>query len=107
VFRAVADQTRRAVLELLADGAEWPVGAMADRLAVSMPLLSRHLGVLRSVELVAERRTGRQRLYRLRPDGLREVHEWTALFQEFWEQRVDNLRAYLARTEQPHDEESS
>jgi DNA-binding transcriptional ArsR family regulator len=99
VFRAVADPTRRAVLEVLGRDGEQPVTALAGRLDVSLPLLSRHLAVLRSASLVTERRAGRQRLYRLCPGPLRELYDWAAVFADFWPERVRNLHAYLERTE--------
>jgi DNA-binding transcriptional ArsR family regulator len=96
VFRAVADPTRRAVLEMLGRRPELPVTELAGELEVGLPMLSRHLAVLRSAGLVAERRLGRQRLYRLRPEPLRELYDWAALFSGFWDERIGNLRTYLA-----------
>jgi DNA-binding transcriptional ArsR family regulator len=97
VFRAVADPTRRAVLELLGQEPEVPVTRLAVKLQVSLPLLSRHLAVLRAADLVTERRHGRQRLYSLRPEPLRELYDWAAVFTRFWDERIHNLNAYLQR----------
>jgi DNA-binding transcriptional ArsR family regulator len=102
VFRAVADPTRRAVLEVLGRDGEQPVSALAGRLDVSVPLLSRHLAVLRSASLVTERRAGRQRLYRLCPGPLRELYDWAAVFADFWPERVRRLHAYLEKTGADH-----
>jgi DNA-binding transcriptional ArsR family regulator len=96
-FRAVADQTRRDILHLLAGADELPVTEMALRLGVGMPMLSRHLAVLRTAGLVTERRAGRQRLYRLRAEPLRDLYDWASVFQDFWTDRVANLRDYLSR----------
>jgi DNA-binding transcriptional ArsR family regulator len=79
VLDALGDPTRRAVLELLAEG-ERPVGELAARLPVSRPAVSQHLRVLRGAGLVTERRDGTRRLYRVDPQGL------------------EALRAYLERT---------
>jgi DNA-binding transcriptional ArsR family regulator len=97
VFRAVADPTRRAALEVLCRQGELTVGALASALGMEMPGLSRHLAVLRSAGLVRETRAGRNRLYRLEPEPLRELFDWAGIFSEFWGERVDNLRAYLDR----------
>lgn len=76
---------------------ELPVGALAVELGVGLPMLSRHLAVLRAAGLVTEQRSGRQRLYRLRPEPLRELYDWAAIFDEFWTERIGDLRAYLDR----------
>jgi DNA-binding transcriptional ArsR family regulator len=102
VFRAVADPTRRGVIELLGREREMSVTALATELGVSLPLLSRHLGVLRAANVVAEHRVGRQRMYRLRPEPLRELYDWAALFTGFWAERVESLRDFLER--QPDEE---
>src|SRR3954454_3601669 len=99
VFRAVADPTRRATLEALMHAREeLPVGEIADRLGVGLPMLSRHLAVLRSAGLVEERRVGRHRLYRLRPQPLRDLFDWASLFSDFWSERMKGLRSYLDRS---------
>jgi DNA-binding transcriptional ArsR family regulator len=97
VFRAVADPTRRAALEALTHATELPVGELADRLGVGVPMLSRHLAVLRSAGLVTERRSGRHRLYSLQPQPLRDLFDWASLFSGFWTERMTGLRAYLGR----------
>ncbi|GAA1978962.1 metalloregulator ArsR/SmtB family transcription factor [Amycolatopsis minnesotensis] len=98
VFHAVSDPTRRGVLEVLRDQEELAVGAIAERLEVSMPLLSRHLAVLRAAGLVVEQHSGRRRLYRLQPEPLHELHDWAATFAEFWTERLQGLAGYLRST---------
>jgi DNA-binding transcriptional ArsR family regulator len=95
VFRAVADPTRRAALEALGRERELPVTELAKALDVGLPMLSRHLAVLRSAGLVTEQRSGRQRLYRLRPEPLRDLHDWASIFSDFWTDRIGNLQTYL------------
>lgn len=95
MFRAVADPTRRAALEALGRRGELPVSELADTLGVGLPMLSRHLAVLRSAELVTEQRSGRQRLYRLRPEPLRDLYDWAAIFSDFWTERIGALQTYL------------
>jgi DNA-binding transcriptional ArsR family regulator len=97
VFRAVADPTRRAVLETLADEQQLAVTELARRLDVSVPLLSRHLAVLRAAGVVTDQPSGRQRLYSINPAPLRELSDWAALFSEFWTDRIERLRAHLDR----------
>ncbi|MDN3352044.1 metalloregulator ArsR/SmtB family transcription factor [Actinomadura sp. DC4] len=75
VFRAVADPTRRAVLEVLTQAGELTVTELAGRLDVGLPMLSRHLAVLREAGLVSERRAGRHRVYGVRPAPLRELFD--------------------------------
>jgi len=97
VFRAVADPTRRAILEALGRHGEQAVGDLATAVGQSVPLVSRHLAVLRAADLVDERRDGRHRRYRLNPAPLRDLHDWAGLFAEFWTSRVANLRRHLER----------
>jgi DNA-binding transcriptional ArsR family regulator len=94
VFRAIADPTRRGLLELLGRG-EAPVGELAASFDVSLPAISQHLRVLREVGLVRESRVGRQRRYRIAPAPLREVVEWVAYFERFWNQKLDQLERHL------------
>lgn len=95
VFRAVADPTRRAIVESLGRHGEQTVGALAQALGQSVPTVSRHLAVLRAARLVEERRDGRHRIYRLNPAPLQELHDWAGLFTHFWTERVANLRRHL------------
>jgi DNA-binding transcriptional ArsR family regulator len=97
VFRAVADPTRRAIIESLGRHGEQSVGALAHALDQSVPMVSRHLAVLRVAGLVGERRDGRHRLYRLDPAPLRDLYDWAGLFAGFWTERVANLRRHLER----------
>ena len=104
VLAALADATRREIVELLARG-EQPAGAIADRFAVSRPAVSRHLRVLREVGLVRDRKAGKQRLYGLDARGLRPVHEWSGGFERFWNESFDRLDAYIQTLEQERREE--
>src|SRR5579859_4510115 len=74
-FSALADPTRRAVLDLLRAGTR-PAGDIARAFTVSRPAISKHLSILRRAHLVEERREGRHRLYQLNPEPLREVDTW-------------------------------
>ena len=96
-FRAIADPTRRTVLDTLRNSGEVPVAVLASPLRISMPGLSRHLRVLRQCGLVTERRRGRERLYRLAAQSLRPVSEWIGAHERFWDEPLANLGAYLER----------
>lgn len=101
VFHAIADPTRRAILDLLRDG-ERSVLAMLAHLRqgprrLTQPGLSQHLAVLRAAGLVASRKSGRQRVYAIRPEPLSEVADWVSMYDKFWTAKLDNLRAYLDR----------
>ncbi len=93
VFRAVADPTRRAILDLLLDG-ERTVGEIADRFAVSRPAISKHLRVLRGARLVKARRDGRQRLCALDVEPLRAIDAWLDGYRREWQERLARLKQY-------------
>lgn len=93
-FRAIADPTRRAVLDLLRAG-ERPVREITKCFRITQPAMSQHLRVLKSARLVTYRRVGRERLYRLRPQELRTVADWVRQYEAFWRQKLDALGAYL------------
>lgn len=94
VFRAVADPTRRAILDLLADG-ERPAGEIVARFDVSQPAISQHLRVLREAGLVAARRDGRRQIYRVEAERLRAVHDWSSHYARFWTERLRALGEHL------------
>lgn len=94
VFQAIADPNRRQLLDLLASG-ELPAQALADRFEISFAAVSQHLKVLREAGLVSRRASGRQRIYSLTPERLREVADWTAGYRGFWEGRLKRLGEYL------------
>jgi DNA-binding transcriptional ArsR family regulator len=98
-FVALADPTRRRLLELLRDG-EQSVQDLADEFDVTRSAISQHLRVLRDSELVEEQRMGRHRLYRIRAAALREVFAWIKQYEQFWDERIDRLRATLDEEEQ-------
>jgi len=94
VFNAVAEPRRRQMLELLAAG-ERSVGELVSGLGSTQPQVSKHLRVLLEVELVAVRREGRRRLYRLQGRGLKQIHDWAARFEPLWQERFDELDAVV------------
>jgi DNA-binding transcriptional ArsR family regulator len=98
-FRAVADPTRRAILDLLADG-ERAVRDLCARFKLTQPAISQHLRVLRDAKLVRVRRLGRMRLYRLRAEPLKAVYDWTAHYERFWTERFRALGDVLDRLDE-------
>jgi DNA-binding transcriptional ArsR family regulator len=96
VFHAIADPTRRQMLDLLAQG-EASVTRIVGAFDISQPSISGHLQILREVGLVAVRRDGRQRLYRLSPQPLRDVADWVAHYDKFWDEKLDKLGQHLEK----------
>jgi DNA-binding transcriptional ArsR family regulator len=94
IFQAIADPTRRALLDRLRDG-EQAVKQLAEPFEMSMPAISQHLQVLCEAGLVEVRKVGRQRLYRLNPEPLKEVSEWVNPYEQFWQEKLDALGKYL------------
>jgi DNA-binding transcriptional ArsR family regulator len=94
-FNAVADASRRRLLDALGEG-EATVGELVDRLGLTQPQVSKHLGVLRAVHLVLVRVDGRRRWYRLNGPALKPVHDWVGRFERTWNTRLDRLDDVLA-----------
>jgi DNA-binding transcriptional ArsR family regulator len=94
VFRAVADPTRRAILDRLRGGRAH-VNALAAEFDQSRPAISKHLKVLRDARLVHETRVGRERLYQLDPMPLQRVAGWIEGYRSFWTISLDNLKRRL------------
>jgi DNA-binding transcriptional ArsR family regulator len=94
-FAALADPTRRAILERLATG-EASVGELAEPFALSLPAVSKHLKVLERARLIERRKAAQWRRCRLRPDGLRAAADWLGQYERFWSESLDRLGALLA-----------
>ena len=112
-FNAIAEPTRRELVELLAQSGPSSVSALVDHVKLPQPTVSKHLGVLRRAGLVDAEHCGRQRLYRIRGEKLKHIHEWISTFEQFWSHQLDQIRlraeraARLAGTESTHRETSS
>jgi DNA-binding transcriptional ArsR family regulator len=94
VFRAIADPTRREMLELLRER-ELTVQQLAAPFAMSQPAVSQHLAVLRDSGLVSSRREGRNRVYRLEPSSLKAIDDWVEHYRHFWTGKLWALGEYL------------
>ncbi len=95
VFSAIADPTRRAVLDLLALGSRNAGDIAAEFPRLTQPGVSRHLKVLRDAELVVVTVKAQQRIYTIKPEGLVELYEWVAKYQAMWPDTLDALERYL------------
>jgi DNA-binding transcriptional ArsR family regulator len=95
-LRALADQSRRTMLEALNRGPA-TAGELAALLPIARPGVSRHLRVLREAGLVDVRRDAQRRIYGLRPEPLAELDEWLGQYRAIWEQRLDALHTEVAR----------
>ena len=94
VFRAVADPTRRAILDFL-EGGERAVHELLSLFTMSQPALSKHLKVLLGTGLVGVRKVGRERRYRLEATRLKEVADWVLHYEGFWKEKLDRLGGVL------------
>jgi DNA-binding transcriptional ArsR family regulator len=94
VYTAVADPTRRAILDRLRRGGA-AAGDLARGFRMSRPAVSKHLRVLRDASLVSERRQGRQRIYQITPAPLRDVAHWIDGYRSFWAVNLASLKRHL------------
>ena len=100
-FNAVAEPRRREIIAVLAGG-ERPVGELVTELGLAQPQVSKHLRVLREVEVVQVRDEGRRRLYRLNGHALKPIHDWVRQYEQLWTERfvlLDDVLAELKKEE--------
>jgi len=102
-FSALADPTRRAVLDLLLQGS-LPAGQIAQAFPVSRPAISKHLRLLRRARLVRAHRVGRQRFFELNIEPLKSVDLWLSRYRVFWQSELSNLKHFV---EAAHAKETS
>lgn len=98
-FAIIAEPNRRAILSLLASS-ERSVSEIERRLRMTQPSVSKHLRVLRDAGFVEARVEAQRRVYRIRPEPLKEVDDWLADFRHFWSAHVDALERHLDRMQQ-------
>ena len=96
---ALADPTRRRIVESLAEGA-LTSGEIASRFAITAPAISQHLKTLREARLVRVRAEAQRRIYELDPAGIDEVADWLADIRRYWRARLDGLEAQLKKEDQ-------
>jgi DNA-binding transcriptional ArsR family regulator len=100
LFSALADPTRRGIFERLCHDGEQTVHALTAGAGVSQPAVSKHLGILRQVGLVRDRRQGRETHYSARPEALAPLVGWAERMTDFWQRRFDELEDLLRRMDQ-------
>lgn len=93
-FNAVAEPKRREVLAVLGVE-ELSVNEIVEKLGWNQPMVSKHLGVLKQVGLVSERRVGRQRMYKVNPGQLKPIFDWVTPYERLWNDRLDRLDKVL------------
>jgi DNA-binding transcriptional ArsR family regulator len=96
VFAAIADGTRRAIVQRVARGA-LTAGELARGFHISRPAVSKHVRVLVRAGLLREQRQGRHRVYELDPTPLRAVDAWITQYREFWRGNLRDLKSYVER----------
>lgn len=99
VFQAIADPTRRAIIDLVA-GRSLPVNRIADNFDITRPAVSKHIKILNECGLVVIRKRGRKRYCRADLRKLQEVLEWTARYRKFWAGSLDTLETFMEKEEE-------
>ncbi|HEY1650770.1 MAG TPA: metalloregulator ArsR/SmtB family transcription factor [Acidimicrobiales bacterium] len=93
-FEVLADESRRRILDVLVED-ERPVGELVELLALSQPAVSKHLKVLRDAGLVEARTDAQRRIYRVRPEPLREIDQWLEPYRRRWAAHLNALERHL------------
>ena len=96
---AISEPNRFRIVELLREGPR-SVGGIVDGLDMGQPQVSRHLRLLADAGVVEAAKQAQRRIYRLRPDSMRELSDWTQQFAGLWAERMDRLGSFLDETEQ-------
>jgi DNA-binding transcriptional ArsR family regulator len=99
-FAALADPTRRRILESLSHQQQ-RVTDLAEPFRMSLPAVSKHLRVLEDAGLLKRTRQGREHLLELDPEPMREAQRWIEQYRQFWESSLDSLAAYLENSTPP------
>jgi DNA-binding transcriptional ArsR family regulator len=100
VFNAVAESRRRDILSFLVSQ-ERSVGDIVAKLGLEQPSVSKHLRVLRDVDLVRVRRDGRQMLYQTNVEAIRPLHDWTSGFKQYWSHQLRRIKERAEERETP------
>src|SRR5574340_950289 len=101
VFAAIAQPTRRSILEMLAQGGQLPASDIARHFRLSPPAISQHLKILREARLVRMHKHRQQRIYQVNPEAVQQVEAWAQGVESLWKDRFGRLEALLQEEEQP------
>jgi DNA-binding transcriptional ArsR family regulator len=100
VFSAIAQPTRRSILEMLATRGQLSATDISDRFRVSPPAISQHLKILRDARLVRMQKRAQKRMYEINPQAVGEVEDWARHMTALWNDRFDRLESLLRQQEQ-------
>ncbi len=100
LFCALADPTRRDILELLAENGQMSATAIYDNFSLTHPAVSQHLKVLRQAELVRWEKSAQRRIYSLNPEPMRQLGQWVSQMTQLWEERFGSLDRVLEEEKQ-------
>ena len=95
VYEAVADPTRRKLIQILSDVEELPLHELTPHFLMGRTAVSKHLTILRDANLVSVRKVGRETRYRLNAAPLQEIQDWVAFYEGFWKERIAKLNLLL------------
>jgi DNA-binding transcriptional ArsR family regulator len=104
-FNAIAEASRRRLLDAIGTG-EATVGELVDRSGLSQPQVSKHLGVLRAVDVVTVRVDGRRRWYRVNGPALKPIHDWVSRYERSWNVSLDRLEDLLHEMQDDNDSQN-
>jgi DNA-binding transcriptional ArsR family regulator len=102
VFQAIADPTRRDIINLLAHQS-MNLNAVADNFAISRPAVSKHIRILTECGLILVSKQWRERYCKANLRKLQQVAEWTAQYRQFWEKQLDSLGEFLESEKQDQE----
>lgn len=94
VFQAIADPTRRQIINLIAHKS-MNLNAIAEHFEVTRPAISNHIKILYECGIISIEQSGRERFCKIQPTNLREVADWVEPYRELWEQKLDSFEEYL------------
>ncbi|MDW0115949.1 metalloregulator ArsR/SmtB family transcription factor [Sporosarcina thermotolerans] len=100
VYEAVADPTRRKLLQLLADVEESPLNELTFHFEMGRTAVSKHLAILKEAGLVTSRKVGRETRFKLNASPLKEIQDWVAFYDKFWSARLSRLNQLLEEEEE-------
>ncbi len=98
VFQAIADPTRRQIINLVANKS-MNLNAIADNFEMSRPAISQHIKILTECGIVVIRQVGRERFCEAKPESLNEVADWVQQYRQLWQEKFNSLDAYLSKVQ--------